>query len=79
MNKPDSTELRFISEDLYILPPSLKPCEPIDSSDTRYLNQSHTIVVNPLKNLTTSNCIKKKVLTNHLKPSLHHLSMIMLL
>ena len=79
MNKPDSTELRFMSEDLYILPPSLKPCEPIDSSDNRYLNQSHALVVNPLKNLTTSNCIKKKVLTNHLKPSLHHLSMIMLL
>ena len=36
-------------EDLYILPPSLKPCEPVDGFDTRYLNQSNTSIVNPLK------------------------------
>ena len=47
MNKPDSTELRFMSKDLYILPASLKPCDPIDSSDTRYLNQSYAQIVNP--------------------------------
>ena len=35
--------------DLYPLPPSLKPCEPIDSSDTRYLNQSYSPIVNPLR------------------------------
>ena len=28
LNKPDSPEFKFLSEDLYILPPSLKPCEP---------------------------------------------------
>ena len=49
LHKPDSPELNFMSEDLYILPPSLKPCEPVDSSDTRYLNQSHVPIVNPLK------------------------------
>ena len=38
-----------MSDNLYILPPSLKPCEPMDRSDTRYLNQSHTHIVNPLK------------------------------
>ena len=37
-----------MSEDLYILPPSLKPCEPVDGSDTRYLNQTHAPIVNPL-------------------------------
>ena len=38
-----------MSEDLNILPPSLKLCEPVDSSDIHYLNQSHTPIVNPLK------------------------------
>ena len=38
-----------MSEDLYILPPSLKPCELVDSFNTRNLNQSHTPIVNPLK------------------------------
>ena len=38
-----------MSEDLYILPPSLKPCEPVDSSDTHHFNQSHTSIANPLK------------------------------
>ena len=37
LNKPDSPELKFMAYDLYPLPPSLKPCEPIDSIDTRYL------------------------------------------
>ena len=35
--------------DLYPLPPSLKPCEPVDTTDTRYLNQSHTPITNHLK------------------------------
>ena len=51
MNKPDSPELNFMSENLYVLLLSLKPCEPIDSSDTLYLNQSHAPIVNPLKNI----------------------------
>ena len=38
-----------MSEDLYILPPSLKPCEPVDGSDTRYLNQTHAPIVNLLQ------------------------------
>ena len=48
MNKPDIPELKFMSEDLYILPPSLKSCEPIDSSDIRYLNQNRALIVNLL-------------------------------
>ena len=35
--------------DLYPLPPSLKSCEPVDTIDTRYLNQFHTPITNPLK------------------------------
>ena len=35
--------------DLYLLPPPLKPCEHVDSTDTCYLNQIHAPLVNPLK------------------------------
>ena len=49
LHKLDSPELKFMSEDLYILPPSLKSCEPVDSSDTRYPNQSHAPITNPFK------------------------------
>ena len=35
--------------DLYPLTQSLKPCEPVDSTNTRYLNQSHMHIANPLK------------------------------
>ena len=49
LNKPDSPEFKFISEDLYILLPSLKPCEPVDGSDTSYLNQYHTSIAIFLK------------------------------
>ena len=36
LNKPDRTEFKFMSEDLFILIPSLKPCEPGDGSNIRY-------------------------------------------
>ena len=39
---PDSSELNFMVADRYFLPPSLKPCKPVDSSDTIYLNQSYS-------------------------------------
>ena len=38
-----------MAHDLYPLPPSLKPCEPVDSTDTRYFNQMHSPLINPLK------------------------------
>ena len=49
LNKLDSPKFKFMSEYLYILPPSLKPCEPVDGSDTRYLSQSYDSIVNSLK------------------------------
>ena len=49
LHRLDSPELKFIVYDLYPLPPSLKPCELVDTTDTRYLNQSHTPITNPLK------------------------------
>ena len=49
LNKPDSTEIKFIVRDLHPLPPSLKPRIPIDSTNIRYLNHTHAPLVNPLK------------------------------
>ena len=49
LHKPDSPELKFMAYDLYPLPPSLTPCEPVDTIDTQYLNQSHTPITSPLK------------------------------
>ena len=37
-----------MATDLYPLPPTLKPCEPVDSSNIRYLNISYSPIVNPL-------------------------------
>ena len=49
LHKPDSPELKFMAYDMYPLPPSLKQCEPVDKNYSRYLNQQHTPLVNPLK------------------------------
>ena len=49
LNKPDSPEVKFMVYDLCPLPPSLKPCEPVDSTNTRYLNQIHDPLINTLK------------------------------
>ena len=49
LNKPESPEFKFMWENLYILPPSLKCYKLVDGSDTCYLNQSHTPIVDPLK------------------------------
>ena len=35
--------------DLYPLPLSLKACEPVDTTDTWYMNQPHDHLINPLK------------------------------
>ena len=47
--KPNSPMLKFMNVGIYPLLLSLKPCEPIDSSDTRYLNRSYSPIVNPLR------------------------------
>ena len=40
-----------MSGDLYILQPTLKLCESVDSSDTPYLYQWHPPIINPLKKI----------------------------
>ena len=37
-----------MAADLYPFSSSLKPCEPVDSFDTRYLNQSYSPILNLL-------------------------------
>ena len=49
LHKPDSPELKIMAYDLYPLPYSRKSCEPIDTIDIRYLNQSHVPLTNSLK------------------------------
>ena len=46
LHRPDCPELKVMAYDLYPLPSSLKPCEPVDSTDMRYLNQSHAPLIN---------------------------------
>ena len=65
-----------MSEDLYILPPSLKSCEPIDSADARYLNQYHVPIVNPIKKTLNIVLYNENYLTNNPKYWLRHLSII---
>ena len=69
LHKLDSPELKFIAYHLYPLHPSLKPCEPIDTTDTRYLNQSHTPVTNPLKKGLHIELYNEKWFYNPLKTS----------
>ena len=38
LHRPHSPELKFMAYDLYSLPPSLKLCEPVNTTDTRYMN-----------------------------------------
>ena len=48
---PTSPQLKFMAEELYALPSSLLPCEPVDGSDIRYLNHTHPSVPNPLEDV----------------------------
>ena len=48
-DSPDSPELYFMANDLYPLSPSLKHCEPVDTTDKLYLNQSYASFTISLK------------------------------
>ena len=51
--------------DLYSIPPSLKSCDPVDSSDLRYLNQSYSPITNPLSKPLNIDFTMKHGLINH--------------
>ena len=46
-----SPQLKFIAEELYALPHSLLPCEPVDGSRIGYRNHSHPSVPNTLEDV----------------------------
>ena len=69
IDKSDSLELIFMAYDLYPLSPSLKPCEPIDTIDTRYLTQTYVVLVNPLKNVLRIELYNEKWFNRLLPPS----------
>ena len=52
-SKPNSSELKFTSENLYILSSSLKLCELVNSSNIQYLNQPCAHIVDSLKTFLT--------------------------
>ena len=70
LHRPDSLELKCMAYDLYPLPPSLKPCEPVDTTNTRYLNQSHSLFTNPLKKLLDIELYNEKWFDKPLKTSI---------
>ena len=39
---------KYKGTELYILPPNLFPCEPMDTMDERYINSDHAPMVSPL-------------------------------
>ena len=45
----NSAEQKFMVEDLYPLPPSLLPYDPIDGANVRYLNHSHPSITHPFE------------------------------
>lgn len=47
--------------------PSLKPCTPIDTIDTRFLNQTHTSLVNSLKKLLYIELYNERWFNNSIK------------
>jgi hypothetical protein len=51
VSRPDAAVLKFHSSSISPLPPGLLPCDPIDTSDLRYLNQDSAPSANPLRSL----------------------------
>lgn len=49
LDKPTSGTRKYKSADLYLLPPSLFPPEPLDTMDQRYLNYENAPIVSPLR------------------------------
>ena len=47
-NSKSSAPRKYKGTELYLLPPNLFPCEPMDTMDERYLNSTHAPMVSPL-------------------------------
>jgi hypothetical protein len=48
-DSPTSPELKYHAEHISLLPPAIRPAEPLDGPDLRYLNSSHAPIPHPLK------------------------------
>ena len=69
INKPDSTELKFMAYYLYTLLLFLKSCEHVDTTNIHYLKQTYIPLVNIFKRalhvkLYDENCFNKKIQTS---------------
>jgi hypothetical protein len=49
VNQPDAPKLKYHTQDISLLPPAIRPVEPLDGPDMRYLNHSHAPIPHPLK------------------------------
>jgi hypothetical protein len=49
LDQPNSPKLKYKSEDISLLPPAIRPVEPIDGPNLRYLNHNHASIHHPLK------------------------------
>jgi len=47
--KPDAATRVYHAQDLSLLPPVLRPAQPLDGPDLRYMNSNHTPIHNPLR------------------------------
>lgn len=45
----DGPKLKYHAEDISMLPPAIRPVEPLDGPDLRYLNNAHAPIPHPLK------------------------------
>ena len=48
-DQPTGPTLKYHAEDLSLLPPAIRPVEPLDGPDLRYLNSNHAPIPHPLK------------------------------
>jgi hypothetical protein len=46
--RPESAKLKYHAEDISMLPPAIRPVEPLDGPDLRYLNNAHAPIPHPL-------------------------------
>jgi hypothetical protein len=49
VNQPHAPKLKYHTQDISLLPPAIRPVEPLDGPDLRYLNNSHAPIPHPLK------------------------------
>jgi hypothetical protein len=48
-NEPNSATRKYKATELYLLPPTIFPAEPLDTMDQRFYNYEHAPIVSPLK------------------------------